>query len=107
MVAVLAFFSSIWGFAKAVPTYLKLGIQVFQAYAQIKGWIKGAQDRANQKKQDELIDVRQDEAKKAVETGDQRDLEKVITGEEGGKPAEIRDGVEERSSSEREARRGT
>lgn len=101
MGAFFAFFTKAWGFVKSVPSYFSMAVQALKAIAAIKDWIKDLNSRASEKKQDELVEELKQVAEDAIENKDQRPLEEKLSGEEGGLPATIRDGVQEMDSDDR------
>lgn len=89
-----AFFSTVWALIKNAPTYFSIYMKLRKAW--LDYWLK-----QNQKKQDEMIDDLKKKNAEAIENKDQRPIEEALSGEPGGQPAEIREGVEERPSNER------
>ena len=92
-----AFFAALWALIKNAPLYISTYLKVRDA---IKAWSFAR----NKAAQDKIVQELKDEAAKAIAERDQRGLETKISGEEGGLPATIRDGVTEHDSDDRLAR---
>lgn len=92
-----AFFSTLWAIIKNAPTIIATIAKLKAAWE--KFWLA-----QNQAKQDKIVQDLKDAAKKAIEEKDQRELQNKISGEDGGLPAQDREGVTEHDSDDRIAR---